>query len=98
MNAFKQFNIKPTITAFVGDKIKMERIINAPITILDFKIEDSTVKPGTKRLTLQIEKNHIKHVVFSGSKVLQQQIQEVPKNGFPFTTTIIKDNEYLEFT
>lgn len=98
MNAFKDFNIKPEINAFVGDKIKMDRVINAPITVHAFKIEDSTVKQGTKRLTLQIEKNGMKHVIFSGSKVLQQQIQKVPKDKFPFTTTIIKDNEHLEFT
>lgn len=98
MNAFKDFNIKPEINAFVGDKIKIDRIINVPITVHDFKIEASTVKEGTKRLTLQIEKNQTKHIIFTGSKVLQQQIEKVPKDKFPFTATIIKDNEYFEFT
>lgn len=98
MKAFKEFGIKPELNSFVGDKIKMDRIINVPITILDYKIEDSTVKQGTKRLTLQIEKQGNKHILFTGSKVLQQQIQQVPKTEFPFTTTIVKDNEYFEFT
>ncbi|WP_166964658.1 hypothetical protein [Yeosuana marina] len=98
MNAFKDFNIKPEINSFTGDKIKIDRIINVPITIHDFKIEASTVKEGTKRLTLQIEKNQTKHIIFTGSKVLQKQIAQVPKDKFPFTATIIKDNEYFEFT
>src|SRR5690606_29228768 len=98
MNAFKDFNIKPEINAFTGDKIKIERIINVPITVHGFKIEASTVKEGTKRLTLQIEKNQTKHIIFTGSKVLQQQIEKVPKDKFPFMATIIKDNEYFEFT
>lgn len=98
MNAFKDFNIKPSIVSFTGDKIKIDRIINVPIKVIDFKIEASKQKEGTKLLTLQIEKNGIKHVVFTGSKVLTQQVQEVPKDKFPFTTTIIKDNEYFEFS
>lgn len=98
MNAFKDFNIKPQLNTFVGDKIKIDRIINIPITVIDFKIEESTVKQGTKRLTLQIEKNQTKHIIFTGSKILQQQIQQVQKDKFPFVTTIIKDNEYFEFT
>ncbi len=98
MNAFKDFNIKPQLYTFVGDKIKIDRIINIPITVIDFKIEESTVKQGTKRLTLQIEKNQTKHIIFTGSKILQQQIQQVQKDKFPFVTTIIKDNEYFEFT
>lgn len=98
MNNFKDFNIKPTLNTFVGDKIKIDRIINVPITVHDFKIEPSTVKEGTKRLTLQIEKNQTRHIIFTGSKILQQQIQQVPKDKFPFSATIVKNNEYYEFT
>lgn len=98
MNAFKDFNIKPELNAFTGDKIKIDRIVNISIIIHGFKIEESTVKQGTKLLTLQIEKNKTKHIVFTGSKVLQQQIIKVPKDKFPFTATIVKNNEYYEFT
>lgn len=98
MNNFKDFKIKPKLNGFTGDKIKMARIINTEITVLDFKIEDSTVKEGTKRLTLQIEKSGTRHIVFTGSKVLMEMIKEVPKEGFPFKTTIIKESEHLEFT
>jgi len=76
----------------------MDRIINTEITVLDFKIEDSKVKSGTKLMTLQIEKAGTRHIVFTGSKVLMEMIKEVPKTGFPFKTTIIKESEHLEFT
>lgn len=98
MNNFKDFGIKPEVTAFSGDKIKIDRILNIQITVHDFKIEDSKAKPGTKLLTLQIEKNGTKHIVFTGSKVLLQMIQKVREDRFPFQTTIVKNNEYFEFT
>ncbi len=98
MNKFKDFEIKAELSTFTGDKIKIDRILNAEISVLAYKIEDSKVKPGTKLLILQIEKLKTKHVVFTGSTILLQMIKKVPKDNFPFTTTIIKENEHLEFT
>lgn len=98
MNNFKNFDIKPELSTFTGDKIKIDRVLNAEITVLDYKIEDSKVKLGTKLLILQIEKSGTKHVIFTGSTILMQMIQKVPKESFPFITTIIKDSEHLEFT
>lgn len=98
MKNFKDFNIKPELTAFVGDKVKIDRIINTEIIIHDYKVSPSTQRENSQCLTLQIERGGIKHVVFTGSTVLIQMIEKVPKGNFPFTTTIIKENEYLEFT
>lgn len=98
MNQFKDFNIQAKLNSFTGDKIKIEKVLNREIKILDFKIEDSKVKPGTKLLTLQIEKSSENHVIFSGSKYLIQQIEQVDKDKFPFTTTIVKESEHLKFT
>ncbi|MEG0188270.1 hypothetical protein [Algoriella sp.] len=98
MNNFKNFKIKPNLTNFVGDKIKIDRIINREIIVQKFKIEDSKAKQGTKFLTLQIELNGTNNIIFTGSKILQEMILQVPENGFPFKTTIIRENEYLEFT
>ena len=98
MNNFKNFKIKPNLTNFVGDKIKIDRIINREIIVQKFKIEDSKAKQGTKFLTLQIELNGTNNVIFTGSKILQEMILQVPENGFPFKTTIIRENEHLEFT
>lgn len=98
MNNFKSFNIKPKLPAFTGDKIKIDRVLNKEITVTAFKISDSTAKPGTKVLTLQIIKDGTNHIIFTGSAILIDMIQQVPPEGFPFTTTIIKESEHLEFT
>lgn len=98
MNCFKDFEIKPELKNFIGEKIQIKRILNAPITVHDFKIEPSKFEGKGNRLTLQIEKQGEKRVVFTGSSVLMQQIEKVPKDKFPFETTIVNDNEYFEFT
>lgn len=99
MNAFKDFGIKPEIKTFIGDKIPAKKILNVAITVLDFKIEDSKQKPGTKCLTLQIQKGDEKRVVFTGSNILIDQITRVPRDKLlPFTTTIVNTNDFYEFT
>lgn len=98
MNHFKDFNIKPKLPAFSGDKIKIDRVLNTEITIKAFKITDSTAKPGTKVMTLQITKGDTDHIIFTGSAILMDMIQQVPPENFPFKTTIIKESEHLEFT
>lgn len=98
MNSFKDFGIKATSKTFIGDKIKVEKVLNKEIVVHDFKIEDSKVKAGTKCLYLQIELANEKRVLWTGSGVLLEMIQQVPKDRFPFKTTIQKDNDRLEFT
>lgn len=98
MHNFKDFDIKPRINVFVGDKISVKKLLNLPIKVLDFKIEPSRQKEGTELLTLQIEKSDEKRVVFTGSTVLIDQIKRVPKENFPFQTTINGHNDYYEFT
>lgn len=98
MHKFSDFNIKPKVTSFVGEKIAVTRLFNLEIKVLDFKIEPSKQKEGTELLTLQIEKGGEKRIVFTGSTILIQMIKKVPDDKFPFTTTIKGDNEYYEFT
>lgn len=98
MNQFKSFGIKPKLSTFTGDKIKIERILNTEIKVLAYKIDDSKVKKDTKLLTLQIEKSGVKHIIFTGSTILMQMIEDVEKDKFPFTTIIVKESEHLEFT
>lgn len=98
MKRFKDFNIKPEVIHFTGDKIKLDRLVGSTIKILGFRIDDSIAKPGTKCLTMHIEKNNIKHVVFTSAKILMQEIKMVPEGGFPFETVITKENDYYEFT
>lgn len=95
---FSDFNIKPQVNSFVGDKIQVQKLFNLQIRVLDYRIENSKQKAGTKCLHLQIEKEGSKRVVFTGSNVLMGQIEKVPKDKFPFTTVIKGDNDYFEFT
>jgi hypothetical protein len=83
---------------FVGEKIPAKKIINTKIKIIDYKIEPSKLKEGTDCLYLQIEKGGESRVVFVGSKFLINQITRVPKDKFPFDTTIKSDNDHYEFT
>lgn len=98
MNNFKDFNIKPRINNFVGEKIQVQKLFNLPIKVLAFKVEPSKQKKGTELLTLQIEKADEKRIVFTGSTVLIDQIKRVPDDKFPFKATIKGDNDYYEFT
>lgn len=101
MNTFSQFSIQAPTRGFEGDKIKMSRILNREIVVHDFKIEDSKVfkeKGSGKCLQLQISFSNEKHVVFTSASGLIEVILQIPKNGFPFTTTIIEENDRYIFT
>jgi hypothetical protein len=99
MNKFKDFGIKPTLQSLVGDKIKIERLLNREISVEDYRLEDSKYGTGgTKCLYMQIVYDKEKRVVFSGSKVLIELIEQIPKTKFPFTTIIVKENDRFEFT
>lgn len=97
MNRFKEFNIKPMSISFIGDKVRINKILNTEITVHDYKIKDSEKKPGTKYLTLQISRKDEKEIVFTGSKTLMDMIEQVPKEKFPFTTTIIQEDQMFQF-
>ena len=96
MKTFAEFNIQTTQKAFIGDKIKIERILNISISVIAFKIEESKYKG--KYLNLQIKKGDVDHVVFTGSTSLMEMIQLVPEDGFPFQATIVKKDERFLFT
>lgn len=98
MKSFKEFGIKPTTKAFTGDKIKINKILNREIIVHDYKITDSKYEGKGKRLDLQLQLNETKHVVFTSSTGLMEAIQQVPKEGFPFKTTIVEENDRYEFS
>jgi len=98
MKSFKDFKITPKYNAFTGEKIAIDKVLNIEITVFGYKIEPSKKKAGSNFLTLHIEFKKEHRVVFTGATILQQLIELVPKDDFPFTTTIIKNNEHLEFT
>jgi len=96
MKNFKDFGIKTSVSRFTGDKIKIKKILNGQIVVHDFSVEDS--KFDGKCLYLQISVDGTNHILFTGSKVLIDMIQHVPKTDFPFNTTIVQEDERLMFT
>ena len=98
MKQFSDFKIKPEISSMAGDKINITRVLNRQIKVTDYKVEPSKHRENTQCLHLEFEMNGQKHVLFTGGVILIQMIQKVPKGEFPFMTTIVKENEYYEFT
>jgi len=98
MKQFKELGIKPAVKHLLGDKIKMDRILNREIVVTDFKIEDSKIVAGEKCLHMQIKIGEIMHVVFTGAKQLIIDIQQIALADFPFTTTIVKEEKTCRFT
>lgn len=101
MNSFSQFDTKITTKGFDGDKVKMAKILDREIIVHHFKIEDSKIykeRGSGKCLKLQITFNDEKHIVFTSGICLIEVIQQIPEDGFPFTTTVVKENERLKFT
>lgn len=99
MRSFSQFDIRPQLQSLEGDKIKLDRILNKEIIVEKFKIENSKFEKGNgKCLYMQITFDGAKRVLFSGSINLMDMIQRVPEDGFPFKTTITKENDRLQFT
>lgn len=86
MNNFSDFEIPAVDRGFVGNKIKVHKIFEKQIVVIQYKIEPS--KFSGDRLVLQIEYEGEKRIVFSGSRNLQDTIKKVPVSGFPFTTVI----------
>jgi len=103
MNNFSNFDIKPPERGFDGDKIRMAKVLNREITVLAFKIVDSTVaafqqKGNDKCMHLHISMKDEKYIIFTSSGCLMDAIQQIPAGGFPFTATIIQDDKRFLFT
>lgn len=96
MKKFKDFGIVPVATnPLIGQKIKMSKVLNRLIIVHDFRIRDSQYTG--KRVDIQIELAGVMHVIFSGSKVLRDTLEKIPKSDFPFETTIEEENQMFVF-
>ena len=98
MKTFGDLGIKPSRKMFVGDKIKINRLMNIEIVVNGFEVRPSKYPDkGTDALILQIEFEGEPRIVFTGSKVLIDQISQVGSDDFPFKATIVKNGEHYEF-
>lgn len=101
INKFADLGIAPVKRSFEGTKVEIDSILNNEITVYEYKVADSKyTKENTsgKCLHLQIGIGAAKHVLFTGSSNLIDMIERIPKDRFPFSTRIIKQNRALLFT
>lgn len=99
MRSFSDFNIQTRSDRFIGDKIKMLKVLNQEIIVHNFKVDKSKFDNSSsdKCLSLQIEIKGDKYVLFTGSKILTETIQQIPKEELPFKTVISKEGETFQF-
>lgn len=97
MKQFNELGIQDEKKGLVGDKIKVERVLEKRITVIDFNIVDS--KYDGKCLQMQIEFNEDKRVIFTSAKRLISTMEKVDKSSLPFSTIIKKqDDDTFKFT
>ena len=76
-----------------GRKRKLNEILNVEMLITGFRISPSKVNKDDC-LTIQFETNEEKQVIFTGSKVLINQMVRYKEN-LPFLARIIKQDKYF---
>ena len=99
MKSFRDLGINTHSSHMAGDKIKIAKVLNRDIVITNFKVEPSKYpknKSG-KCLHLQVEMNGAKYVVFTGSDILINTIEQVEKEHLPIACKIIQEGEHYEF-
>jgi len=82
-----------------GDKLKIDDILNQEVELIDFRIGRTKYSKNQsgKYITLQIRKDGMLHVVFTGSDVLISQAMKYAEH-VPFLVTIKKINRYYTMT
>ncbi|MBQ6109817.1 MAG: hypothetical protein IJL05_00350 [Alphaproteobacteria bacterium] len=80
-----------------GIKKHLDEILNREITVVDYRLRKSVQKSGTECLQMQFIMDNEVCVLFTGSCVLINQIQEA-KNNIPFAGTIVKIDRYYSFS
>ena len=85
-----------------GPKKRIDEVLNLEILVLGYKIGKSKYKnkgksEDTDYLTLQIEINGEKFVVFTGSQVLTEQVKKY-EDKMPFLAKIVKIDQYYSLS
>ena len=76
-----------------GEKCKINDILNLEVLMTSYRIMKSKKNEGNC-LTLQFELNGVKKVIFTGSEVLQNQVERY-KDKLPFIARIVKKDKYF---
>ena len=78
----------------------MADVLGKEIAVYDFKLSQSMFGKNKSGLclSLQIEIEGEKRVVFTGSDVLIELVNQLKEDSFPFKTRIVKKGESFVFT
>ena len=76
--------------------MKIDEMLNIEILVTGFRVSDSKFKERTY-LTIQYTEDNTEYITFTGSEILQKQIEKY-KDKIPFYTTIKKINKYYTLT
>lgn len=97
MNQFKDLGIQEPKTGLIGDKIKVERLLDKEIEVERYQIEPSKHFKGDC-LHMQIKKGEDRFVAFTSGTILINMIKQIPLDKFPFKTVIRKENDRYKFS
>eukprot|EP01037_Dinobryon_pediforme_P011467 gene11467-11560_t len=86
MMTFSELGVKSK--NLTGDKITIEEILDKPIKVFDYRVAESKYSRNNY-LMIEIEFEGQKRVIISGSNVLLEDIEKIPKDGFPFCAALV---------
>lgn len=100
MKLFSELGIKIDSAPMSGEKIKINRVVNKEIEVVDYELNESKYNETAHRkcLKLQIRYEGDLRVIFTGSNMLIQAIQQIDKSMIPFKTVIVERNGFYQFT
>ena len=100
VNKMKRFSdFAEEETGLEGDKVKVDDILNREILVIAYRIRNSKFSKNNsgKYLTIQFELDSGKHIFFTGSDVLIDQMEKYGQE-IPFCVTVKKINRYYTFS
>lgn len=85
-----------------GPKKRIDEVLNLEVIITGFRVGKSRYAnknkdPDAKYLTLQIEIDGEKFIIFTGSRVLTEQVEKYA-DKIPFLTKIVKIDQYYSLS
>jgi len=84
-----------------GEKIRIDRALTRELTVMAYRIDKSKFDDKTRRglcMTMQVEIDGEKRVIFTASEVLMDQLEE-HKDRLPFLATLQKiDGRFYTLT
>lgn len=98
MKKFSDFGVKPDEKGFVGDSIKITKLLDKQIIVMDYAVKPSKFEGKGECLHLQVKYDEDLRVVFTGATNMIDVIKKIPKEELPFQATIIKENGRYQFT